>query len=164
MNGAQLLILIVAVAMASSLSTLVLGWIVFRRWVRPQMEIRLAELAELLEARVKAGAGEAGQELLEPLRTQVRCGLEDAAGNLLPQARSELGAEFRAAALESLPAFREEVRKGFTDAIGALDAGDLLDRTAKKVVRTSSSLMESGLNLFLAGRPGDRDDHRESSD
>lgn len=164
MNGAQLLILIVATAMASSLATLVLGWIVFGRWIRPGLETRLAEFAELLEARVKAGAGTAGQELLEPLRAQVRGGLEEAANGLLPQVRAELGAEFRSAAAESLPAFREEVRKGFTDAIGALDAGDLLDRTAKKVVRTGSSLVETGLGLLLAARPNDRDDRRESPD
>ncbi len=71
-------------------------------------------------------------------------------------------AGFRIAAAESLPAFREEVGKGFADAIGALDAGKLLDRTAKKVVRTSTSLVESGLSLFLAARAKDRDDHQES--
>lgn len=161
MSGAQLLILIVATAVISSLSTLVLGWIAFRRWIRPRMETRLAEFADLLEARVKAGANAAGRELLEPLRAQVRGGLEEAAADLIPKARTELTAGFRTAAAESLPAFREEVRKGFTDAIGALDASELLDRTAKKVVRTSSSLVESGLSLLRAARPRDRDSHED---
>lgn len=161
MNGWQLLSLIVATALVSSLSTLALGWIVFRLWVGPWLETWLEAFANELEARVKAGAGAAGQGLLEPLRAQVRSGLEEAAVELLPKVRTELAAGFRIAAAESLPAFREEVGKGFADAIGALDAGKLLDRTAKKVVRTSSSLVESGLSLFLAARAKDRDDHQE---
>lgn len=163
MSDAQLLVLIVATAMVSSLSTLVLGWIVFRRWIRPRLEARLAEFAELLEARVKAGAGAAGQDLLEPLRAQVRGGVAEAATELVPRVRMELTAGFREAAVESLPAFREEVRKGFTDAIGALNAGELLDRTARKVVRTGSSLVESGLNLLRATRPDDRENGESSS-
>ena len=115
----------------------------------------MAVLAETLEARVKAGVGAAGQDLLEPLRVQVYGGVEQAATELLPKIRAELTAGFQEAAAEALPAFREEVRKGFTD---ALSASDLLDRTAKKVVRTGSSLMESGLNLLRATRPDDRGD------
>ena len=155
MSMGQLLVLIVATALLASLLTLALGWLAFQRWLRPQLETRLAMLAEGLEARVRAGAGAAGQDVLEPLRTQVRGGVEDAAATLLPTVRIELTAGFRDAATEMLPAFREEVRKGFAD---ALSASDLLDRTAKKVVRTGSSLMESGLNLLRASRPDDRGD------
>jgi len=64
-----------------------------------------------------------------------------------------LTAGFREAAAESLPAFREEVRKGFAEAIAALATTELLDRTARKVVRTGSSLVESGLSLLRATRP-----------
>lgn len=155
MSMGQLLVLIVATALLASLSTLALGWLAFQRLIRPQLETRLAVLAEGLEARVRAGAGAAGQDVLEPLRAQVRGGVEDAAVILLPTLRSELTAGFRDAATEMLPTFREEVRKGFTD---ALSASDLLDRTAKKVVRTGSSLMESGLNLLRASRADDRGD------
>jgi hypothetical protein len=151
----QLLVLVIATALLASLLTLVLGWLAFQRWLRPQLETRLAILAEGLEARVRAGAGAAGQDVLEPLRTQVRGGVEDAATTLLPNLRTELVAGFREAAAEMLPAFRDEVRKGFTD---ALSASDLLDRTAKKVVRTGSSLMESGFNLLRVTRPNDRGD------
>ncbi|MFZ4789490.1 MAG: hypothetical protein ACOYMW_01040 [Candidatus Competibacteraceae bacterium] len=155
MGMGQLLVLVIATALLASLLTLVLGWLAFQRWLRPQLETRLAILAEGLEARVKAGAGAAGQDVLEPLRTQVRGGVEDAATTLLPNLRTELAAGFREAAAEMLPAFRDEVRKGFTD---ALSASDLLDRTAKKVVRTGSSLMESGFNLLRVTRPNDRGD------
>jgi len=156
MSGGQWFMLVVTVALASSLATLALGWLAFQWWVRPQLEAQWAAFADLLEKRVKAGAGAAGQELLEPLRTQVRCGVEDAVTQLLPQVRGELTAGFREAALDSLPAFREEVRKGFTDALTGLNAGDLLDRTARKVVRTGSSLVESGLSL-LRPRPEDQE-------
>lgn len=156
MSGGQWFMLVVTVALASSLATLALGWLAFQWWVRPQLEAQWAAFADLLEKRVKAGAGAAGQELLEPLRTQVRCGVEDAAAELLPQIRGELTTGFRDAALDSLPAFREEVRKGFTDALTGLNAGDLLDRTARKVVRTGSSLVESGLSL-LRPRPEDQE-------
>lgn len=155
MSEVQLVILVMATALAASLLTLGLGWLAIRRWLQPQLEARLAALAETLEARVKAGASAAGQDLLAPLRVQVYGGVEQAATELLPKIRAELTAGFQEAAAEALPAFREEVRKGFTD---ALSASDLLDRTAKKVVRTGSSLMESGLNLLRATRPDDRGD------
>ena len=157
MSSAQLLIVIAVTALASSLCTLTLGLVVFQRWLRPRLETRLETFAEVLEARVKAGAGAAGQELLEPLRAQVRGGVEDAASAWLPQARTELTAGLREAAVETLPAFREEVRKGFADAIASLATSELLDRTARKVVRTGSSLMESGLGLLRGARP-DRPD------
>ena len=156
MSGEQWFMLIVAVALASSLATLALGWLAFQWWVRPQLEAKWVAFADVLEGRVKAGAGTAGQELLEPLRAQVRCGVEDAVTQLLPQIREELTTGFREAATESLPAFREEVRQGFTEALTGLNAGDLLDRTARKVVRTGSSLVESGLNL-LRPRPDDQE-------
>ena len=155
MSGTQLLLLMAATALITSGLTLILGWLALRRWLQPQFEARLAALAETLEARVKAGASAAGQDLLAPLRVQVYGGVEQAATELLPKIRAELTAGFQEAAAEALPAFREEVRKGFTD---ALSASDLLDRTAKKVVRTGSSLMESGLNLLRATRPDDRGD------
>ena len=159
MSAMQIVMLVMVTALLSSGLTLGLGWLVFRYWLQPRLEARLASLAEQLEARVQAGAGAAGQELLEPVRAQVYGGVTDAATGLLPGIRAELTAGFRDAAAEMLPAFREEVRKGFTD---ALSAGDLLDRTAKKVVRTGSSLMESGLNLLRATRPDERGDSGES--
>ena len=155
MSGVQVMLLIVATALLSSLVTLALGWLAFQHGIRPQLEARLTALAEQLEARVKAGAGAAGQDLLEPLRAQVRGGVEDAATDVLPKIRAELTAGFHDAAAESLPAFREEVRKGFTE---ALNAGELLDRTARTVVRTGSSLVESGLNLLRGARPDERGD------
>ena len=158
MSGEQVLVLIIVTALASSLCTLALGLVVFDRWVRPRLEARLAAVAETLEARVKAGAGAAGQELLEPLRAQVRGGVEEAATELLPRIRAELTAGFREAAAESLPAFREEVRNGFADAIASLATTELLGRTAGKVVRTGSSLVESGLSLLRATRPTEREE------
>jgi hypothetical protein len=158
MSAGQGLVLIVVAALVSSLCTLALGWVAFQRWVRPRLEARLVALAEVLEARVKAGASAAGQELLEPLRAQVRGGVEEAATELLPRMRAELTAGFREAAAESLPAFREEVRKGFAEAIASLATTELLDRTARKVVRTGSSLVESGLSLLRATRPNERDE------
>ncbi|MFZ1643414.1 MAG: hypothetical protein WAV07_18685 [Candidatus Contendobacter sp.] len=158
MISAQELVLIIFAALASSLCTLVLGLVVFDHWVRPRLEARLVDFAELLEARVKVGAGAAGQELLESLRAQVRGGVEDAVAESLPRVRNELTAGFRDAAADSLPAFREEVRKGFADAITALATSELLDRTARQVVRTGSSLVESGLNLLRGARPDDRGD------
>lgn len=158
MSTGQGLVLIIVTALVSSLGTLALGLVVFQRWVQPRLEARLAAVAETLEARVKAGASAAGQELLEPLRAQVRGGMEEAATELLPRIRAELTAGFREAAAESLPAFREEVRKGFAEAIASLATTELLDRTARKVVRTGSSLVESGLSLLRGARPNERDD------
>lgn len=158
MSGGQILILIIVTALASSVCTLVLGLVAFHRWARPRLEARLAAFAETVETRVKAGAGAAGRELLEPLHAQVRGGVGEAATELLPRVRAELTAGFQEAAAESLPAFREEVRKGFADAIASLATTELLDRTARKVVRTGSSLVESGLNLLRGARPDEREE------
>ena len=158
MSSGQVLVLIIVTALASSLGTLALGLLAFQRWVQPRLEARLAAFAETLEARVKAGAGAAGQELLEPLRAQVRGGVEAAATELLPRIRAELTAGFREATAESLPAFREEVRQGFTDAIASLATTELFGRTAGKVVRTGSSLVETGLSLLRASRPNEREE------
>lgn len=153
MSSGSLIALIIVTALMSSLSTLALGWIAFQWWLRPRLEVRLQAFAELLEARVKIGAGAAGLELLEPLRTQVRGGLEEAAVEWSPRFREELSVGFQDAAQTVLPAFREEVRKGFTDAIASLATSEILDRTARTVVRTGSSLMESGLSLLRGARP-----------
>ncbi|HQC71710.1 MAG TPA: hypothetical protein PLE42_03225 [Candidatus Competibacteraceae bacterium] len=134
MSGAQLLILVVATALASSLLTLLLGGLLLRHWLLPRLEA----MSMALEARVKAGADAAAVEML-------------------PQVRAELVAGFREAAIESLPAFREEVRKGFIEALTVTNAAELLDRTARKVVRTGSSLVESGLNLLRPARPDGTD-------
>lgn len=134
MSGAQLLILVAATALASSLLTLLLGGLLLRYWLLPRLEA----LSMVLEARVKTGVNATAAELL-------------------PQVRAELVAGFREAAMESLPAFREEVRKGFTEALTATNAAELLDRTARKVVRTGSSLVESGLNLLRPARPDGTD-------
>jgi hypothetical protein len=155
MSGGELLLLVCATALASSLATLGLGWLLFQRWMRPGLESRLAAFADLLEARVKAGAEAAGQGLLEPVRARVQAGAEDAAAKLLPRVRAELTAGVRDAAADSLPALREEVRKGF---IEALSADALLDRTARGVARTGASLVESGLSLLRPARPGGRDE------
>jgi len=92
------------------------------------------------------------------LRAQVRGGVEEAATELLPRIRAELTAGFREAAAENLPAFREEVRKGFAEAITSLATTELLGRTAGKVVRTGSSLVESGLSLLRGARPNEREE------
>ena len=158
MSSGQWVLLVVVTALASSGCTLALGLVVFQRWIRPRLEARLETFAGLLETRVKTGANAAGQELLEPLRAQVRGGLEEAASELLPRIRTELTAGFRDAATDSMPGFREEVRQGFADAIASLATSELLDRTARKVVRTGSSLVESSLNLLLGARPEDREE------
>ena len=158
MSSGQVLVLIIVTALASSLGTLALGLVVFQRWGQPRLEARLAAIAEALEARVKAGAGAAGQELLEPLRMQVRGGVEEAATELLPRIRAELTSGFREAAEESLPAFREEVRRGFAEAITSLATTEILGRTAGKMVRTGSSLVETGLSLLRSTRSNERDD------
>ena len=158
MSSAQVLLLIVATALISSVVTLALGWLAFQHGIRPRLEARLTALAEQLEVRVKAGAGAAGQDLLEPLRAQVRGGVEGAATELLPKIRAEMTAGFHDAAAESLPAFREEVRNGFADAIASLATTEILGRTAGKVVRTGSSLVETGLSLLRSARSNERDD------
>ena len=79
MSEMQLVMLVMATALLSSGLTLGLGWLAVRHWLQPRLEARLESLAQTLEARVKAGASAAGQDLLEPVRAQVYGGVEQAA-------------------------------------------------------------------------------------
>lgn len=72
------LVIVIATAALSSLLTLGLGyWLYEIRW-RARLEKRIAELAEVLEARVHKGVKEAGIELLPEFQARVEAGFRNA--------------------------------------------------------------------------------------
>lgn len=56
---------------------------------------------------------------------------------------------------ELLPEFREEVRAGFREAITDALSGSLVDETVRQTLTRTTSIIESGLGMFLGKRPGD---------
>lgn len=70
--------LVLLIALMSSVFTLLLAYILYRRILEPQLDQRLAQIQIELEERVKSGAFAAGQELLPDLREQVKLGFTDA--------------------------------------------------------------------------------------
>ncbi len=54
-----------------------------------------------------------------------------------------------------LPEVRKEVAEGFKDAMASAMGGELVDRTARVVAKSSTSFVEESLNLLL-GKPKDK--------
>ena len=150
-----LVVLVIITALLSSAATLFLGWLAWHVWVRPRMDAHWLRMADEVEQRVRAGTLAGAQEFLQPLRSEMQQEIEVAVRQWLPTVRTELQAGLTTAAQDMLPAFRAEVRNGFTEALNLANAGALLDKTARKVVRASSSLVENSLNL-LRVRPEER--------
>lgn len=73
-----MLIWVALAALASSALTLVLGWLAYRAWGRPQLDAELLKVQEAFEQRVRTGVLAAGRELLPALREQVKLGFQDA--------------------------------------------------------------------------------------
>jgi hypothetical protein len=71
-------LLVLLTALTSSVTTLLLACLLYRRILEPQIDQRLEQMQIELEARVKRGAYAAGQELLPDLREQVKLGFTDA--------------------------------------------------------------------------------------
>ncbi|PTU32099.1 hypothetical protein [Stenotrophobium rhamnosiphilum] len=69
---------ILLTALASSVITLLLAYVLFRWHWEPQLDKRLDQLQIEFESRVKSGVYAAGQELLPDLREQVKLGFVDA--------------------------------------------------------------------------------------
>lgn len=70
--------LVVMTALMSSVVTLLLSYLLYRRYIEPRLDRQLQQIQAEFEARVKAGVQEAGMELLPDLRQQVKLGFTDA--------------------------------------------------------------------------------------
>lgn len=68
----------VLTALLASVFTLLLGKLALDRWGRELAKQWLAQAAETVEQRVRAGAEAAGRDLMPEVRTRVREGVEDA--------------------------------------------------------------------------------------
>ena len=69
---------VVVTALASSALTLGLGWLAWRAWAQPRLDLELLRIQDAFEQRVRAGVLAAGHELLPALREQVKLGFQDA--------------------------------------------------------------------------------------
>ena len=71
-------LLVLLTALATSVITLLLTYVLFRRYWEPRLDRRLDQLQLEFEARVKSGVYAAGLELLPDFREQVKQGFVDA--------------------------------------------------------------------------------------
>ncbi len=76
------ILLLVSTAILTSLVTLGLAWWLYEARLRPRLESRLEELADLLEARVHKGVKDAGMELLPAFQERVEAGFRNAMTSL----------------------------------------------------------------------------------
>lgn len=74
----QSLILLLLTALASSVITLLMAYMFYRRYAEPRLDRQLEEIQAEFEARVKSGVQAAAIELMPELREQVRMGFTDA--------------------------------------------------------------------------------------
>lgn len=74
----SMLIWVAIAAFAGALAALVLGFIAWRVWGKPQLDAEMLTMQDQFEQRVRAGVLKAGEELLPALREQVRLGFTDA--------------------------------------------------------------------------------------
>lgn len=70
--------LVLLTALLSSVITLILSYVLYRRHWEPLLDQRLDQLQVEFEARVKSGVYAAGLELLPDFREQVKLGFTDA--------------------------------------------------------------------------------------
>jgi hypothetical protein len=77
-----MLLMVAATAILSSLCTLGLAWWFYEARMRARLDARLAELADLLEARVHKGVKDAGIELLPEFQSRVEAGFKAAMASL----------------------------------------------------------------------------------
>jgi hypothetical protein len=71
-------VLVVLTALMSSVVTLLLAYVIYRRHLEPRLDRQLEQIQAEFETRVKAGVHDAGMELLPDFREQVKLGFTDA--------------------------------------------------------------------------------------
>lgn len=76
MNSAAILVLVTA--LVTAIVTLALAALVYKLVVAPRLERRAEQIGEDLQARVRAGVQQAGEDLLPKFREQVALGFRDA--------------------------------------------------------------------------------------
>ncbi len=62
--------------------------------------------------------------------------------------KEKLKQGFHEAGKELLPEFKQEVKNGFKEAINEVLGPPLIDETAKKIAKTSTSIIQNSINLL----------------
>jgi hypothetical protein len=104
-------LIIILTSVLSSLITLSLTYWIYEMRLRQRLESRMAELADILEARVHKGVKAAGIELLPAFQERVEAGFKDAMRDLPEKGASAVakaGANLIGEGLNTLFGRREE--------------------------------------------------------
>lgn len=130
----------------------------FREELVKGFEEASEELLPEFRAEVVKGFEEAAEALLPEFRREVSAGFEESAQALLPEFREEVKQGLLAGAEEVMPEFRGQVKAGFEDAVIAAAGGQLVDRTAQTMAKSSTKIVETGLNMLFGKPRSPRDD------
>jgi len=168
------LFLVVATAFLSSVLTGIGLVIVFKFFIKKYLDEQMVTFSKIFENELKKNVESAGDSLIIQFQQNAHRSFEESAETIVPIFRAELKAAFTEAAEELLPEFRQEVKQGFEEAaedllpefrrqmqesfkeaILATAGGEFVDKAAKTVLRTGSSLVETGLYILRGSRYDD---------
>lgn len=112
----------------------------------------IAEALPLFRTELQNGFAETAEEMLPQFRREMVEGFQSVAEEILPEFRREVRAGFKEVPKELLPFLREEIEGDLKEIITSVAKGDFVDKAAKRMVQTGSSLVETGLTLLRSSR------------
>lgn len=133
----------VIVAVVSSGVTVLVLWLVVRRFI----DARFAAAGDEISLKVKAAVEDGAEAVVPRIREAVRSGLNESVESVLPTVRDEVAAGVRTGAESVVPRVREEVRQGVEEAIANAVTGGVVGKAGEELARKGSSV----LNRILRG-------------
>jgi hypothetical protein len=133
----------VIVAVVSSVVTVLVLWLVARRFI----DARFATAGDEISVKVKAAIEDGAEAVVPKIRQAVRSGLDESVESALPTVRDEVAAGVREGAESVVPAVRDEVKKGVEEAIASAVTGGVVSKAGEELARKGSSV----LNRILGG-------------
>jgi len=127
----------------------------FREEVQQGFKDGAAETLPWFRSELTAGFTETAKGMLPQFRQELSDGFKETAESLLPQFRQEVRQGFVEAGEELLPALRENIEDNIKNTVLSLAGGDIVDKAAKTVLKTGSSLVETGLFILRGQRTND---------
>jgi DNA anti-recombination protein RmuC len=127
----------------------------FREETHQGFSKAVTDALPLFRAELQTGFEETAEAMLPKFRHEVTEGFQDAVKEMLPEFRREMHTGFKEIPKELLPFLREEIEGDLKEIITSVARGDFVDKAAKRMVQTGSSLVETGLTLLKSSRFGE---------
>jgi hypothetical protein len=127
----------------------------FREETHRGFSAAVTESLPLFRTELQDGFAETAEAMLPQFRREMVEGFQSAAEEVLPEFRREMRVGFKEIPKELLPFLREEIESDLKEIITSVAKGDFVDKAAKRMVQTGSSLVETGLTLLRSSRFND---------